>query len=74
MDSDGGVYCLEAGSHMNWDQYGNPQRYCSGGCGGCTAYPDGGFSYTTTKAAIGTDHNASHCTVGVSYRYEWYVR
>ena len=74
MDSPNSSYCLEAGSHMKIDTYGDPQRYCSGGCGGCTAYPDGGFSYTTTKAAIGTDHNSSQCTIGVSYRYEWYVR
>jgi len=75
MDSDpGGPYNLEAGSHMKIDTYGNPQRYCTAGCGGCTAYPDGSESGGTTKVPIGTDHNSNHCTVGVSYRYEWYVK
>jgi hypothetical protein len=74
MDSPNGPYCLEAGSHMKIDTYGNPQRYCTSSCGNCTAYLDGGNAYSKTKAAIGTDHNGNHCTVGVSYRYEWYVR
>ena len=74
MDGKNTGYCLEAGSHMTWDAYGNPQRYCTNPCNQCTAYPDGNYSYTHTKAAIGTDHNGNHCTVGVSYRYEWYVR
>jgi len=75
MDGSGDTtYSLEAGSHMKWDTYTNPQRYCCSGCGGCTAYPDGSESYTHTKASIGTDHYSCHCTVGVSYRYEWYVR
>jgi hypothetical protein len=74
MDSVNSGYALEAGSHMKIDTYGDPQRYCYGSCSGCTAYPDGGYSSTKTKAAIGTDYNQNQCTVGVSYRYEWYVR
>ncbi|MSP93251.1 MAG: DUF4215 domain-containing protein [Myxococcales bacterium] len=75
MDSDSkGAYSLEAGSHLKIDTYGDPQRYCTGGCAQCTAYPDGGNNYTKTKAAIGTDHYANHCSVGVAYRYEWYVK
>ena len=77
MDSNSqGVYSLEAGSHMKFDTYGDPQRYCTQSCGGnsCSAYPDGSISSGNTRAAIGTDHYGSHCSVGVSYRYEWYVR
>jgi len=69
-----GGYSLEAGSHMKIDTYGNPQRYCTSGCSSCSAYPDGGYSSTATLAAIGTDHYGNHCTVGVSYRYEWYIQ
>ena len=75
MDSNSqGPYSLEAGSHMKFDTYGNPQRYCTAGCGACTAYPDGSEASSKTKAAIGTDHYGNHCTVGASYRYEWYVQ
>ena len=69
-----GNYSLEAGSHMSFDTHGNPQRYCTSSCSQCTAYLDGGFNYTKTLAAIGDDHYSNHCTVGVAYRYEWYVR
>jgi hypothetical protein len=74
MDSVGSDFSLEAGSHLKIDTYGNPQRFCYDGCGSCTAYLDGSYSYTHTKVAIGTDYKSNQCTVGVSYRYEWYVR
>ena len=75
MDNEGdSTYSLEAGSHMKFDTYNNPQRYCCGGCGGCQAYPDGSEQSGQTKASIGSDHFNCHCSVGVSYRYEWYVR
>jgi len=75
MDNEGDTtYSLEAGSHMKIDTYNNPQRYCCGGCGGCQAYLDGSESNNGTKASIGSDHYNCHCSVGVSYRYEWYVR
>jgi len=74
MDSVGSNFSLEAGSHLKIDTFGNPQRFCYDGCGSCTAYLDGNYSYTHTKVAIGTDYKSNQCTVGVSYRYEWYVR
>ena len=74
MDSVGSNFSLEAGSHMKIDTYGNPQRFCYDGCGACTAYLDGTNNYTHTKVAIGSDYKSNQCTVGVSYRYEWYVR
>jgi hypothetical protein len=67
-------YSLEAGALMKKDTYQDPQRYCCGGCGGCQAYPDGTSVSNGTKVSIGTDHYNCHCSVGVSYRYEWYVR
>ena len=66
-------YSLEAGTHMLWDTYNNPQRFC-GNCGGCQSCPEGNCQGSSTKAAIGSDHYNMHCSVGVSYRYEWYVQ
>lgn len=74
MDSVDSNFTLEAGSHMKIDTYPNPQRFCYDGCGACTAYLDGSYDYVHTKVAIGTDYKSNQCTVGVSYRYEWYVR
>ena len=73
-DSDSNGYAMEAGSHMKIETYTDPQRFCSCGCGSCTAYLDGSQNGTSTRASIGNNHNSSQYTVGVSYRYEWYVR
>ena len=74
MDGTSSSYNLEAGALLKKDTYTDPQRQCCG-CGGCTAHLDGSITTSAaSKAAIGTDHNNCHCTVGVSYRYEWYVR
>ncbi len=70
MDYTGEPYNLEVGAIFKKDTYPDPQRQCCG-CGGCTANPDGSHG---TKAAIGSDHQNCHCSVGVSYRYEWYIR
>ena len=73
-DNSQGVYSLEAGSHMKIDTYPDPQRFCGSGCNSCVAYLDGTNGSTSTKVPIGTDHYSMHCTTGVSYRYEWYVK
>ena len=74
MDNEGdSTYTPEAGALLKKDTYGNPQRYC-GSCGSCQAYPDGSNSSGNTKAAIGSDHYNYQCSVGESYRYEWYIR
>jgi hypothetical protein len=70
MDYTGTPYNLEAGAIFKKDTYPDPQRQCCN-CSGCTASPDGSHG---TKAAIGSDHQSCHCSVGVSYRYEWYIR
>ena len=66
-------YSLEAGSHMSIDTYKNPQRFCTN-CNGCKSCPEGNCYGSSTKAAIGSDHYNRHCSVGVSYRYEWYMQ
>ncbi len=70
MDGTGTPYNLEIGAIFKKDTYPDPQRQCCS-CGGCQAYPDGSAG---KKAAIGSDHQNCHCSVGVSYRYEWYIR
>jgi hypothetical protein len=74
MDGTSSSYNLEAGALLKKETYTDPQRQCCN-CGSCTAHLDGSISSSAaSKAAIGTDHNNCHCSVGVSYRYEWYVR
>ena len=68
------TYTPEAGALLKKDTYQNPQRYCSSNCNSCQAYPDGSNSSGSTRAAIGSDHYNYQCSVGESYRYEWYVR
>ena len=70
MDYTGTPYNLEVGAIFKKETYKDPQRQCCS-CGGCSANSDGSHG---TKAAIGSDHQNCHCSVGVSYRYEWYIR
>ena len=63
-----GSYCLEAGAILLKDTYPDPQRQS------CAGSPSLAGELTGGVSAIGSDHCGSHCSVGESYRYEWYIR